>query len=229
MSFCQIRWWILVLCGFFAVRPATAQSIEGTAFDISGAVVPGARVILMVDYVKQTETVTDEHGRFSFSGLQPGMYYVQIKQPRFSLSQQHLFVKEGQTTRVYAVLAPGHMSDQVTVASSAGSPVHGSRKPKPFVPQVGGKEDLPELLSPARPHYPEAAKEAGIQGTVVLYARIKLDGALDVLTVLDSPDPELEAAARSAVAGMRYSPMRLNGKPVECEIELRFDFQLEQK
>ena len=80
MSFCQIRWWILVLCGFFAVRPATAQSIEGTAFDISGAVVPGARVILMVDYVKQTETVTDEHGRFSFSGLQPGMYYVQIKQ-----------------------------------------------------------------------------------------------------------------------------------------------------
>jgi TonB family protein len=229
MSFCQIKWWILVLCGLFAVRPVMAQSIEGTAFDISGAVVPGARVILMVDYVKQKETVTDEHGRFSFSGLQPGMYYVQIKQPRFSLSQQHLFVKEGQTTRVYAVLTPGHMSDQVTVASSASTPVHGNRQPKPFVPPIGGKVDLPELLSPARPHYPEAAKEAGIEGTVVLYARIKLDGTLDPLVVLDSPDSDLEAAARSALAGMRYRPMQLNGKPVDCEIELRFDFQLEEK
>jgi len=42
--------------------------------------------------------------------------------------------------------------------------------------------------------------------------------------VFASPDSELEAEVRRAAAEMRYDPMKLNGKPVECEIELRFDF-----
>jgi len=224
MRMCQMKWWML-LAGIFATRLAMSQSIEGTAFDPSGAIVPGARVMLMVDYVKKSEAVTDGRGRFSFSGLEPGMYFVQIKQPRFSLSQQHVVVKEGQTARVYAVLTPGRMDDEVVVQGGVAVPAAGSRKAQPYTPEVGGNIDLPRLLNPPRPRYPEKAAQGGIQGMVVLYARIKLDGGLEILAVLASPDSELEAEVRRAAAEMRYDPMKLNGKPVECEIELRFDFQ----
>lgn len=229
MRVCQIKWWMLLPIGLFAVQPIVAQSIEGTAFDISGAIVPGARVMLMVDYVKKTETVTDEDGGFSFRGLEPGMYYVQIKQPMFSLSQQHVIVKGGETTRVYAILTPGRMSDEVGVTGGASSAVPGSRKAIPHAPQVGGKVEPPRPLKPPRPRYPEQLAQAAIQGPVVLFARIRLDGTLDVLAVLVSADSELEAEARRTVAEIRYEPMKLNGRSVECEIELVFDFQLPQK
>ncbi len=225
MRACQIKWWMLLLIGFFAVQPIVAQSIEGTAFDVSGAIVPGARVMLMVDYVKKTETVTDERGGFSFRGLEPGMYYVQIKQPMFSLSQQHVMVKAGETARVYAILTPGRMSDEVGVTGGAPSGVPESRKAIPYAPQVGGKAEPPQPLKPPRPRYPEKLALAAIQGPVVLYARIRLDGTVDVLAVLASPDWELEAEARRTVAEMRYEPMKLNGRPIECEIELVFDFK----
>ncbi len=224
MRKCQIMLWV-ILSGIPGARFAMSQSIEGTAFDTSGAIVPGARVMLMVDYVKKSETVTDERGRFSFGSLEPGMYFVQIKQPRFSLSQQHVVVEKGRTARVYAVLVPGRMDDEVVIRGGVAAPAAGSAKAQPYTPQVGGNVDLPRLLGPPRPRYPEKAAEAGIQGTVVLYARIKLDGRLEVIAVLASPDSELEAEVRRAAAEMRYDPMKLNGKPVECEIELRFDFQ----
>ena len=224
MRNCQIVLWVL-LSGPFGIQLAMSQSIEGTAFDTSGAVVPGARVMLMVDYVKKAETVTDERGHFSFSGLTPGMYFVQIKQPRFSLSQHHVVVNAGQTSKVYMVLKPGLMDDAVEVQSGIKAPGPGSAKAQPYTPLVGGNIDLPQVLSPPRPRYPEKAAQAGVRGTVVLYARINLDGTVEVLTVLASPDSELEAEVRRTAAGMRYTPMKLNGKPVECEIELRFDFQ----
>lgn len=224
----QLGWWLL-LAGLLLIRPVMAQSIEGTAFDTSGAVVPGARVMLMVDYVKKTETVTDDRGHFSFRRLEPGMYFVQIKQPKFSLSQQHVVVKEGLTAKVCAVLTPGRINDEIVVRGGAAAPVPGGEMAQPYTPQVGGNIDLPRLLSPPRPRYPEKAGQAGIQGTVVLYARIKLDGRLEILAVLASPDSELEAEVRRTAAEMRYDPMKLNGKSVECEIELRFDFQPPQK
>lgn len=224
MRKCQIAL-VMVLSGLLGIRLAMSQSIEGTAFDASGALVPGARVMLMVDYVKKTETVTDERGRFSFTDLVPGMYYVQIKQPRFSLSQQHVVVEEGKTARIYAVLAPGKMDDEVVVHSGVKASASASAVAKPHTPAIGGNIDLPRLLSPPRPRYPENAAQAGIRGTVVLYARIKLDGGVEVLAVLASPDSELEAEVRRTAADLRYSPMKLNGKPVECNIELRFDFQ----
>ncbi len=228
MHMCQIKPWIL-LGGLFAAQLAMSQSIEGTAFDPSGAVVPGARVMLMVDYVKKSETVTDGRGRFSFSGLEPGMYFVQIKQPRFSLSQQHVVVEKGQAATVYVILTPGRMNDDFVVQSGIKAAVPGSGKAQPHTPQVGGNIDLPQLLNPPRPRYAENLAQAGIRGTVVLYARIKLDGRLDVLAVLASPDPALETEARRAAAEMSYTPMKLNGKPVDCETEVLFDFQPPQK
>jgi protein TonB len=117
------------------------------------------------------------------------------------------------------------MDDEIVVRGGVTAPAPGSEKAQPYTPAVGGDIGLPRLLSPPRPRYPEKAAQAGIQGTVVLFARIRLDGKLEVLAVLASPDSELEAEARRAAADMRYDPMRLNGKAVECEIEVSFDFQ----
>lgn len=81
------------------------------------------------------------------------------------------------------------------------------------------------LLSPIRPVYPTIAKQARIQGTVVLDATISRQGTIADLRVVDGP-PMLRQAALDAVAQARYRPYLLNGEPVEVQTSIRVIFSL---
>ena len=75
------------------------------------------------------------------------------------------------------------------------------------------------------PQYPPLAKQAHIQGTVVLHAVIGKDGQVQGLQVV-SGHPMLSAAAISAVKQWRYKPYMLNGKPVEIDTNITVNFTL---
>jgi periplasmic protein TonB len=81
------------------------------------------------------------------------------------------------------------------------------------------------LLSPIRPIYPEIAKQARIQGTVVIEATISRQGTIENLQVTEGP-PMLRRAAMDAVAAARYRPFLLNGEPVEVQTSIRVIFSL---
>jgi periplasmic protein TonB len=60
-------------------------------------------------------------------------------------------------------------------------------------------------MSRVEPHYPEEAKEARIQGRVVLQAEISKDGIVQNLQLV-SGDPVLAQAAIDAVKKWKYKP-----------------------
>jgi TonB family protein len=81
------------------------------------------------------------------------------------------------------------------------------------------------LVHQVAPEYPALARQARIQGTVVLKALISKDGSMEGLTVM-SGHPMLVPAAMDAVKQWKYKPYFLNGEPVEVETTINVNFTL---
>jgi TonB family protein len=201
------------------------QSISGVVYDPTGGVVAGARVMLMQDYVKMREMKSSPSGEFSFADLKPGMYQLQIKQPRLSLFQATVVLEGDERARVYAVLPPVRVVEQMEIAAKLPEGVSKAVLPEPEV-RVGGEVELPEPMAPARAAYPPGAASRGIEGPVVLFATIKTDGSVGNVVVMRSPDSELRDAAVSALEKCRYRPAKLNGQPMESQMTIVFNFRL---
>jgi periplasmic protein TonB len=76
-----------------------------------------------------------------------------------------------------------------------------------------------------QPEYPPLARQARVQGTVVLMAVISREGKIENLRVL-SGHPLLVQAAMDAVRQWRYRPYYLNDEPVEVETQVTVNFTL---
>jgi protein TonB len=81
------------------------------------------------------------------------------------------------------------------------------------------------LIHRVEPSYPSIAKQARIQGSVLLRATIGKDGSIENLRLL-SGHPMLAQAAFEAVRQWRYRPYFLNGEPVEVETQVTVKFVL---
>jgi len=81
------------------------------------------------------------------------------------------------------------------------------------------------LVHQVTPQYPPLARQARVQGTVVLQAVIGKDGTVQNLHVL-SGHPMLIEAAMDAVRQWRYKPYYLNGEPVEVDTQINVNFTL---
>ena len=75
--------------------------------------------------------------------------------------------------------------------------------------------------------YPQAAKDARIQGRVTLSFVIETDGKLDNVKVLRGVSPELDAeAVRVVSSSPDWTPAQINGKPVRVTYTFPIVFQL---
>jgi protein TonB len=81
------------------------------------------------------------------------------------------------------------------------------------------------LLRRVQPEYPALAKQARVQGTVLLRAVIDREGTIQDLQVI-SGHPLLVQAAINAVRQWRYRPYYLNDQPVEVETQVTVNFSL---
>jgi TonB family protein len=75
------------------------------------------------------------------------------------------------------------------------------------------------------PAYPDAARQEGLQGLVVLDAVIAQDGTVKRLHRIAGPQI-LSQAALDVVQSWRYTPYRAEGRPVEVETTVSVDFRL---
>jgi protein TonB len=75
------------------------------------------------------------------------------------------------------------------------------------------------------PVYPMLARQAHVQGEVVLRATISKDGHIESVQLV-SGHPMLAAAAVNAVSQWRFRPYVLNGSPVEVEAQVIVNFRL---
>ena len=83
------------------------------------------------------------------------------------------------------------------------------------------------LQSNVAPTYPPLARQARIQGTVVLNIVIGRDGNVQSVSLF-SGHPMLAPAAIEAVKQWKYKPYLLNNVPVEVETQATIIFTLSQ-
>jgi protein TonB len=81
------------------------------------------------------------------------------------------------------------------------------------------------LIRKVQPNYPPLARQARIQGSVLLQAEISKDGTIENLHLI-SGHPMLAPAAIEAVKQWKYKPYILNGEPVEVETQITVNFTL---
>jgi TonB family protein len=84
------------------------------------------------------------------------------------------------------------------------------------------------MLSKVSPSYPEKARKARIQGTVMLHGKINREGAIADLQVMSGPEA-LVPAAVEAVRQWRYKPYLFLGRPVDVETEIQVNFALSDR
>lgn len=91
--------------------------------------------------------------------------------------------------------------------------------------QAAGNAQTINLISKVDPEYPPLAKQAQIQGTVVLSALVGKDGRVRNLMVVRG-HPLLVQAALDAVKKWVYQPTLVNGEPVEVKDSIQINFTL---
>lgn len=81
------------------------------------------------------------------------------------------------------------------------------------------------IISQVQPQYPQLARQARIDGLVLLEAIIGTDGTIQNLRVITG-HPLLAPAAEEAVSQWQYRPTMLNGEPVEVVTTISVTFSL---
>ncbi len=81
------------------------------------------------------------------------------------------------------------------------------------------------IIYQVMPEYPEFARQAGVQGTVVLDIVASTEGAVTQMKFVSGPEA-LSQAAMDAVRWWRYEPYFVNGQPTTVETTVAVDFRL---
>jgi protein TonB len=129
-------------------------------------------------------------------------------------------------------ISPGSgMTDDAPTNMAIGDSIHEprivvvpARAPKRPV-RVSSGVSAGMLIAPIRPIYPEIARAARVEGTVVVEATISRTGTIESLHVVSGP-AMLRVAALDAIRSARYQPYRLNGSPTEVQTTISVNFRM---
>jgi protein TonB len=95
--------------------------------------------------------------------------------------------------------------------------------PTEFVPV----EIYPEMIYQKTADYPRLAKQAGLEGVVVVQVLVDKGGNVrDALVAKSSGTEALDQAAIKAAYDCKFKPGIQNGQPVYCWVSFNYDFQL---
>jgi TonB family protein len=210
-----------------------AGKTSGSIHDPSGAGVLNATIVMSNHDTNTIDmTTTDREGNFSFVGLPAGKYELQVYKPGFQTYRQadvsldagreftEVFTLEVGAITEHVMVVPGDSEKPVVTDKTSG---------KPSRLAVGGTVEAAKLIKKVQPMYPDSAKSAGVQGTVVLHAVIGMDGKPLSLRIMNSQvDPDLARSAVEAVSQWRYTPTLLNGNPIEVDTTITVNYSLAQ-
>ena len=125
-----------------------------------------------------------------------------------------------------AVVIPPLMAAGCASRAGSGEDVRLATAPSPSSPgplRVGGNIGPPTKVRNVNPIYPPEAREAGVEGVVILELFIEETGAVSEVTVVRSI-PMLDAAAIDAVKQWQYVPTLLNGERVDLLMTVTVNF-----
>jgi protein TonB len=100
-----------------------------------------------------------------------------------------------------------------------------------YIPAPGefqALEQNPEIIKEVVAEYPRLAKEAHLEGKVVVWGLVDKDGnIIQTKVARSSGSPSLDEAAEKALMQFKLKPGIQNGRPVKCWISKLFSFELD--
>jgi periplasmic protein TonB len=86
----------------------------------------------------------------------------------------------------------------------------------------------PKIIEKVEPTYTEEAREAKLEGTVLLDATIDIDGKAKNITVARGLGLGLDEKAVEALSAWKFEPARQqkNNEPVETKVKVEINFRL---
>jgi TonB family protein len=207
---------------FRASAQIEPRPLTGTVYDMTGAVLPQVAMTLAdASGVGQT-VATDRYGRFELGVVPPGRYRLSATLIGFQSVTQEINLREAGNWDRAITLHVGTLQETIT----ARFPRPASAPPR-TEPPIGGNIRAPMKTRDVRPDYPQALREAGVEGVVPLGAFIGTDGSVAEVRVLTTrAHPDLASAAIDAVRQWRFTPTLLNGEAIEIYMTVTVRFSL---
>lgn len=121
--------------------------------------------------------------------------------------------------------------DAADVAPTSFDKIENLPPPPPPPSETAGKfyafDERPVLVKSVSPRYPDLARQAGIEGTVLLRVVIDERGRVIDVTVLNSDVTDsMVRAAVAAVKQFRFKPAKQRMKPVKAAVAVPIRFKL---
>jgi TonB family protein len=89
------------------------------------------------------------------------------------------------------------------------------------------EEGLPRIIEKVVAKYPKEAKDAGVQGIVIVEGTVQIDGRVTDIEVTRSDSPLLNQAAIDAVTACRFQPAQdEGGNPIPVTFSMTMNFVL---
>src|SRR5271154_2907671 len=115
-----VLWALSLNCARLSAQTQTTGDVAGVVTDASGAVVPGAKVVLKSnDRGSEQDVTTSKDGVYRFCLLAPGSYTVIVSAAGFQTSQQVVQISLGQIATADIHLAVGASTSTVAVSEEA--------------------------------------------------------------------------------------------------------------
>lgn len=216
----------LTTASFRANEQVGPLPLTGTVYDVTGAVLPAVALTLDDAAGNRLTATTDRDGRFDFGSVAAGRYQVGSRLPGFMSLAQDIRLEHARHWDVTLTIPVGTLQETITVRDQRPSGAPGRVERAPV--RIGGNIKPPRKLVDVRPVYPQAMRDAGLEGSVSLTALIDPEGRVSSVRVIGSPaHPDLGQAAADAVRQWQFSPTLLNGEAVEVLMNVSVAFSLE--
>ena len=91
--------------------------------------------------------------------------------------------------------------------------------------KIGGNVKEPKLINSVAPIYPASARSSGVQGDVVIDTTIDKTGKVVKMHVVSGP-VMLRGSALDSLKRWKFEPSRLDGEPVDVQMQVTIKFRL---
>jgi TonB family protein len=211
-------------------------SLAGTLRDPDGRPIPNANVTLSRGgKATAHKAQTDAAGAFVFTDVAAGAYDFGSDVRGFARAYP-VTVRAGQRSQADVTLRIGQLSEEITVASTKGTPSppppprQPPPPPPPYVatvdpcrkPGVSACIQPPRKVLDVRPLVP--AGREGEVATVLIEAQITENGTVESARLTKPADAAFGKAGLDAVNQWRFTPTRLNGNPVKVTMTVTINF-----
>ena len=121
--------------------------------------------------------------------------------------------------------SPGSSPVAAPAPAAAPAPVTDTEDAPSGAPRVGRGVPEPRKLKHVNPVYPEVARQARVEGVVILECTVGAQGTVTGVQVVQGV-PLLDDAAIAAVKQWRYTPTLVQGQGVPVTVTVTLNFRL---